>query len=477
MNKAQLGARLLLTGLAAMAAPAAGAETLADAMAKAVVNHPLMAVSRAALRQADEGVVQQQARGLGTINGQLDVGLASTGGVRNNPGQGLSRRLNTDPVSLTVTGAIPIYSGGQIRYGIAGAEQTVLSARAALGDTEQTVLLDAVTAYEAVRRDMASVQLARNNVRVIGEQVRAANDRFEVGEVTRTDVSQAEARLAAARSGLASAVGALAASRHFYMAVIGEMPENLTPPPPIPPLPADLEAAVALAIAEHPAMIQARTAARAAEYDVKAAVGAGLPQVELRGSVSYENGAVFGSGSTSGENNDARVTLRTTVPLWTGGRQPSQVRAAQAALAESTARIHNTARGVRRQTSVSWAQLDVARASIRAANQQIKAAQIAFDGVKEEATLGARTTLDVLDAEAELLSARVDLVRSRHDEYVAAYTLLASLGKLTVKHLGLNVPDFDPETYMTGVREAPYDWAKDASAEPEGEWSLFDGRP
>ncbi|MGG7567225.1 TolC family outer membrane protein [Rhodovulum sp. DZ06] len=477
MNKAQLGARLLLSGVAALACQAAGAETLADAMAKAVTNHPAMASSRAALRQADEGVVQERAAGLGTISGSLELGASTAGGVNQGRGMALSNRLNGASAELGLIGRLPIYSGGQVRYGIAGAEQGVDAARASLGETEQAILLDAVTAYEDVRRDISSVQLARNNVRVINEQVRAARDRFEVGEVTRTDVSQAEARLAAARSNLANAVGALAASRQAYLAVVGELPDGLTNPPPIPPLPETLDAAIALALAEHPVMIRTRAQARAAEYAVKSAVGAGLPSVELEGRVRYSNSGLLGGGSTAGESNSASVTLTTTVPLWTGGAVASGVREAQAALAASTANIHAAARSIRQQTALSWAQLDVARASIRAANQQIRAAQIAFDGVREEATLGARTTLDVLDAEAELLSARVDLVRSRRDEYVAAYTLLSAIGKLTVRHLGLNVPGFDPESYMAGVDENPYEWAQDASAEPEGEWSLFDMRP
>jgi outer membrane protein len=139
--------------------------------------------------------------------------------------------------------------------------------------------------------------------------------------------------------------------------------------------------------------------------------------------------------------------------------------------------VHELARIISQQTSVSWSSLDVARASIRARRQQITAAQVAFDGVKEEATLGARTTLDVLDAEQELVSARAELVSAKRDEYVAAYTLLAAVGKLTVMHLGLDVPGYDPESYMAGVARTPYAWVDDDSAAPEGEWSLFDGRP
>jgi outer membrane protein len=473
MIRGKLGAALLLVIGAAAGAPAI-AETLSDALVKAYVNNPSLTSARAALRVADEAVVQQEAVGLGTINGTASVGLSSSGGLSAAQGGGGGGRVNTDPVTLGVQGALPIYQSGRVRYGIRGAEENVRASRAALVGSEQSILLAAVTAYEDVRRDISFVSLARNNVRVIGEQVRAARDRFEVGEVTRTDVSQAEARLAASRASLASAVGALARSRQAYMAAVGELPEGLETPPPLPPLPASEQAAVDLALAEHPQMTQARFTARSAEYAVKRTVTLGLPTVELRGALSYTNSGVT---QTGGETNSASVTLNATVPLWTGGSVPSQVRQAQATLAQRTSQVHEVARTIRQQTSVAWSAMEVARSSIRASDQQIRAAQIAFDGVREEATLGARTTLDVLDAEAELLNARVGLVSSKRDEYVAAYTLLAAVGKLTVVHLGLNVPGYDPESYMQGVRQVPYAWAEDESVAPEGEWSLFDAKP
>jgi outer membrane protein len=472
MIRGQFGAaRLLLLVIGAAAGGSASADTLSDALVKAYVNHPSLASARASLRIADEAVVQERAVGLGVVSGTASVGLTSTQGTAFATG---SARDNSDPLSLGITGAIPIYSGGQVRYGIAGAEENVRATRAGLVSAEQDVLLAAVTAYEDVRRDINFVSLARNNVRVISEQVRAARDRFEVGEVTRTDVSQAEARLAASRSNLAAAVGSLARSRQAYLAAIGDLPEDLASPPPIPQLPESEDAALALAFAEHPDLVQARFSARSAEYTVKSAVGAGLPQVDLNGSLSYSNSGVSLDG---GESNSAAVSLSASVPLWTGGAISSGVRQAQASLAQRTSQVHELARLIGQRTSVSWSSLDVARASIRARRQQITAAQVAFDGVKEEATLGARTTLDVLDAEQELVSARAELVSAKRDEYVAAYTLLAAVGKLTVMHLGLDVPGYDPEAYMEGVRLTPYKWVEDDSAALEGDWSLFNGKP
>jgi outer membrane protein len=255
---------------------------------------------------------------------------------------------------------------------------------------------------------------------------------------------------------------------------VGEAPGTLATPPPLPPLPESEEAAVALALAEHPQLVQARFNARRAGHEVKRAAGAGLPTVELRGDLAYTNSGLTQSG---GESNVGSVTINATVPLWTGGGQPSAVRQAQATLALRAAQVQETARVIRRETAVAWSNVEVARSSIRANSQQIRAAQIAFEGVREEATLGARTTLDVLDAEAELLNARVQMISSKRDEYVAAYTLLAAVGKLTVAHLGLNVPGYDTDAYMDGVRRTPYAYIDDGSATPDGEWSLFDGRP
>lgn len=449
----------------------AAAETLADALAKAYAFHPRLASSRAALRAADEGVTQERARALGEIDGTYSYTVSNSSGFRRIVGsrRDSSDRDTFDTLSLGISGAIPIYSGGQIENAIAGAQENVGAQRASLLAVEQEVLLAAVTAYEDVRRDLQRVALARNNVRVISEQLRAARDRFEVGEVTRTDVSQAEARLAFSRSNLAAATGTLARSRQAYVAAIGEEPVDLAPPPPLPDLPDSLEAALALTEAAHPRLVAARRAVRQAQFAVKQALGAALPTLNVTGGVSYENDLTTGT-STTGETLSAQVGLSGQVPLWTGGRNPSLVRAAQARLAQAQAELHDVARQLRQQTSVAWANLDVARASIRAAREQIEAARIAFEGVREEATLGARTTLDVLNAEQELNSARVSLVESLRDEYVAAYQLLAAVGRLTVAHLGLDVSPYDPDAYVEQVRAAPYDYPRDDSVAWSSPW-------
>ncbi len=442
----------------------AGAESLADAMAKAYIFHPTLAAQRATLRALDEVEYREWAARLGSadVSATYQYQNSDSVGASFDPATGRSVRVrsrqDTDPFALGIGGSIPLYSGGRIENGTQAAEAGVQSGRLNLAAVEQDVLLDAVEAYENVRRDIALVGVARNNVRVIGEQLRAAQDRFEVGEVTRTDVSQAAARLAAARSNLAAVIGQLAQSRQFYRATVGELPEDLQDPPPLPELPESEAAAIALAENQHPLIVAARFDARQAEFEVKRAIGATLPSVALEGDVAYTDASIFTNEGDAGvDGNSASVGVRASMPLWSGGRNASVIRQNQAQLARAQALIHNQARLVRQQVSNAWAGVEVARTSITAAREQIEAARIAFEGVREEATLGARTTLDVLDAEQELQSARAELISSLRDEYVAGYTLLSAVGALSVAHLGLDVARYDPQSYRDAVEEAPYD--------------------
>lgn len=234
-------------------------------------------------------------------------------------------------------------------------------------------------------------------------------------------------------------------------------------------MPASLEEAEALTRTFHPDLQAARFAVRQAEFDVKAAMGESLPTLNLEAGVSYGND-VFTSSPSNDENTSAQVGVSGSVPIWTGGRNDALVRQAQAVLDQRLAEVHDTARLLRQQTALAWANLEVARASIVAARQQIEAAQLAFEGVREEATLGARTTLDVLDAEQELVTAKVELVDSLRDEYVAAYELLAAVGSLTVEHLGLDVTRYDPNAYVAKVDDSPYTYERNESTEWSSRW-------
>ncbi|HKK35220.1 MAG TPA: TolC family outer membrane protein [Paracoccaceae bacterium] len=456
-----------------LAGPSA-AETLADALVKAWRSSPDLMAGRAQLRALDEREFQARAERFGTVDAEgsysyTNRSVAGIGGASATGRNLTANRDDADPLSLGLTGSIPIYTGGRIENRSEAAERAVLGGREFLVSTEQQVLLDAVTAYEDVRRDIALVEVARSNVRVISEQLRAARDRFEVGEVTRTDVSQAEARLAAARSTLAATTGALARSRQAYLAAVGEPPEDLQPPPPLPELPATEAEAIALADARHPDLQRARLEVERAEANVKVAISGLLPQVSLGADATYTDSTLFMDGRDN-EGVDTRIGLNGRVPLWTAGRNPSAVREAQARVAEAQADVHAVARTIRRNVSNAWSGLQVARASIVAAREQIRAAQLAFDGVREEATLGARTTLDVLDADQELQRARADLIQALRDEYVAGYSLLSAVGSLTAEHLGLAVEAYDPDDYPNEVARSPYEYPRDGTTEWSTRW-------
>ena len=425
------------------AAPAL-AQALPDAMVSAYLDSPELAAARADVNVLSERAVQARAGGRVRVEGELSL-FAQT---QTNSGPGVS--FPNYPASVSLSVVQPLYTGGQVENATEAAEIRISKQDALLIATEQEILLDTVTAFVDVRRDLELVSIARNNVRVLGEQLIAARERFEVGEVTRTDVEQARARLAAARSRLAATKGALANSREAYRRVVGDYPDQLQPPPPLPDLPSSKDQAVAMALRDDPGVIAARLERKAVGSDVRAAIGALLPQVSLQGRISSQE--TFSDGLAGPEK--ASIGIVMTVPLYTGGFNYSTVREAQAAAEGALATIDNTMRIAARNVGISWANLDVARASIRAGRLEVGAARLAFEGVREEAKVGARTTLDVLDAEQEVLDARSNLAVARRDEYVAAYSLLASIGKLTVAHRGLDVGAASAApSYYAGMRD------------------------
>lgn len=434
------GAAAALLILAAAAWPqAARAGTLADAMVAAVRNSAEMDEARAFVKVLAERAIQARAAGRLQVEGSLDLSA-----------EFLELEEASYPTTMQLTVVQPLYTGGQVANATEAAKTRMTAHEARVVAAEQQTLLDAVTAYTNVRRDHTLVDLSENNVRVIAEQLRAARERFDVGEVTRTDVAQAQARLAAARSTLAARVGSLKSSIANFYRVIGVYPEDLQPPPPLPDLPDTPEKATAIAMAEDPELRAARLERKAAGSDVRAAIGKLLPQISLVGQLSRLDAMDI--------NNDdltrASVGLQVTIPFYSGGARYSAVREAQAAVDVEEANIIQTTRSTVEQVATGWADLAVAKASIEAGELEVRAARIAFEGVKAEATVGARTTLDVLNAEQELLSARSDLIIAQRNLTVAAYTLLFSIGKLTVEHLGLDLGDIKPvEDYWASVKD------------------------
>ena len=378
--------------------------------------------------------------------------LSASGGLASNSGTvGFGGPWATpNNASASLDAQLVLYDNGQSQAAIDAAKAMVAAQRAMLINAEQDVLLDAATAYLDVRSAIRVLELSQNSVRVLEQQVQAARDRFEVGAVTRTDVSLTEAALASAQGGRAGSEGALRINSEIYETIIGRAPVDLQPPPAPSGLPSSLAAAEALALRNHPMVDAARHALEAAQYDLVRAIAQGGVTVALNGSVGVTN-----STNPAFDGLSASISIGGSVPLYQGGRNSSLVRQAEAIYQLRAAELSRTELLIKQAVAAAWTQLDIARAFIQASDLQVEAQQLAYEGVQEEANLGARTTLDVLDAEQDLLSAQTDLVSAQRDELVAAYSLLASVGAFTVDALGLGVERYDPAAYFEAVQHAP----------------------
>ena len=436
--------RLRITGLAlafsALSLPAV-ATTLADALVLAYQTNPQIIAQQAALRATDENVISARANLLPTLTQTLQASrTAQLNRVRDFRDRRGQWQFNT-----TLT--IQLFDNGADRLTVGAARMGVLAGRQALLQVEQNVLLTTVVAYVDVRRDQQFVRLAQNNVRVLREQVRATKDRFEVGEVTRTDVAQAEARLAAALSQLETNRGQLAQSENAYMAVVGVPPRNLKNPPAAPKLPSTVAKAEAVAIKKHPRVMQAQFNAKAAELTAQATFKNRDPQIT--GQVQHSMGSNFGGDRLT--TDDVTASITGTINIYQGGRLDSNRRRDVALYQQSLSNVQQSGYVTRQSLRDAWATWKTASASIQSNREQVRAAQVAFEGVREEAKLGARTTLDALDAEQELLTARSQLVTAIRNQYVAQYQVLSEMGLMTAQHLNLGVPIYNPDVNARAV--------------------------
>ncbi|NIO40101.1 MAG: TolC family outer membrane protein, partial [Burkholderiales bacterium] len=346
---------------------------------------------------------------------------------------------------VTLSGELVLYEGGDNRLAVDAAKENVLATRASLLDVEQRVLLSAVQAYMDVRSAIQSVLLSESNVRLISQELQATRDRFEVGEVTRTDVSIAEAALAAARSGLVANKGQLNVARESYRQVTGRYPGNLAANVRLPKLPSSLQEARSIAQRTHPSIIGAQHGVKAAELNVLRARAAKRPTITAGVSLSRDDDS----------NDTSSLNLQLTQPIYSGGALDALERRAINQKEATRAGLLNTVSLIEQQVGNAWSNLAVSRAQITASQEQIRAAQLAFEGTQEEAKLGARTTLDVLDAEQDLLDARAARIRAEADQYVAIFSVLSSAGLLTAENLNLGVPTYDPSAYYNAVKSAP----------------------
>jgi len=425
------------------------AQSLSDALVQSYQTNPQLQSQRKALRATDEAVPQ-------ALSGwRPTVVLNGTAGERNVEssvpsavtGRRVRNETDLDPLTGSVTLTQPIFEGLRTVNQTAAAEAQVKAGRARLASVEQTILLQTVTAFMDVVRDQALLELQKNNEQVLKRQLEATQDRFRVGEVTRTDVAQAESRVARAIADRISATGNLVATRANYQRVVGELPGTLASPD-LPKLPPTEEEAVHVALEGNPDIRVAEFTAESAEYDIKTAFATLLPTVSFQVQHAYsEESATVGSRSTSTE-----VLGRVSVPLYQSGSEYSQVRQRKEVASQRRIDIEDSKRQVRQATIRAYEALTTATAALEAQREQVRAAEIAFEGARQEAEVGARTVLDVLDTEQELLNAQVRVVQFERDRVVAAYTLLQAMGTLTAEALALPVDIYDPTKHYNNVR-------------------------
>lgn len=442
----RLRQRLLAAAVAALLPVSAMAESLADTMVAAYRHAALLDQNRAVLRAADEDVATAIASLRPVIEWSFRHQYTNTDG------------FDSTSQTLALQGQLTLYDWGRSQLAIDIAKELVLSTRARLVAVEQDVLLGAVDAYLNVRSARLRVDLAQNSVRVLNEDLRAAEDRFEVGEITVTDVALARAQLAQTRAALATAEGGLQTAIERYRTATGGEPGDLSAPPDLPTLPETVAAAQAIGQRTHPAITEAQRNVAAGELRVAAAAAERRPRLDGTFGVQAQREAertLFGTGEKE-TTPIGTAALELSQTIYSGGRLSATHRQAMASRDAQRAALLQTAREVNEAVATSWANIDVAGAQIRAIDEQIDAAQQAYEGVREEATLGARTTLDVLDAEQDLLEARANRITAEANLQLAHYQLLAAMGLLTVENLRLGIPTYDPSAYYNAVRDAPY---------------------
>lgn len=443
------GRRLILGAFAAGAWVAGGAavsaETLQGALAKAYYQSPTINAQRSGVRAVDENVPRALSGYRPRISASADIG-ADYSEYTNN---GQTNTVATAPRGVGLQLDQTIWDGNRRFNSVRQAESQVFGARYSLDATVQDTLFAAAQVYMDVLRDTAILNLRKNNVEVLDEQLRQTRDRFNVGEVTRTDVAQAEARLALARSEVSAAEGDLRASIANYRRIVGTEPRQLAPGRPLDRLlPGTLDVAVRIALAENPNITSAQHALDAAELQVKIVEGELYPTIGVSASLNHR----YDNQVSGDRTNSAQVVARMTVPIYQGGEVSARVRQAKETASQRRFEVEVTRDQVRAITIAAWGQLESARARIVAAEAQVQAAETALTGVREEARVGQRTTLDVLNAQQELLSARVSLVDAQRDRVVASYRVVQSLGRLTPERLALKVERYDPKVHFEQVR-------------------------
>jgi outer membrane protein len=453
--------RKLISGslVAALMAGTASADTLREALVSAYQTNPTLTAQRETLRGTDANVAIARAAGRPQVNGT--VGLN-----RNLTRSGVIAQTQGNSHNISLSGGVdvtyPLFSGGAVKNSVRAAETRVEAGRATLRAVEGDVFTQAVAAYMDVIRDRAIVELNENNVKVLGTNLEATQDRFEIGDLTRTDVAQSEARLSLGRSQLATARGRLIGSEATYRQIIGHAPGVLAPPPPHPPLPKTADEAVQIALANNPDLVSISRQAIASGYDVNVARAGRLPTLGAIASGDYLNQI---TGSTNGLNRAGTATsvgLSANIPIFQGGLPAARIRQAQAAQGAVLEQVVGTERAVVQAARAAFANYDAAQRAIQANTVAVQANQLALEGNRAEQSVGTRTIIEVLNAEQELLNSQVLLVTAKRDAYVAGFQLLNAMGAAEARDLGLDGgPLYDPLGNYRRVAKNWNDWASD----------------
>lgn len=456
---------MVLLLLSSAAVPVASAETLQGALAQAYRANPTLTGARAQQRATDENVPLRKADGRPSIGTTAEFQELVVKPSR-------SFLAPDRSANGTASVNVPIYQGGAVRNGVKAAKVRVEAGQADLRGTEASIFAQVVAAYMDVIRDSAIVSLNMANVNVLDVNLQATNDRFEVGDLTRTDVAQSESRLALAQSDLQTAKANLITSRENYIALVGTVPDDLQPPPPLPGLPASPEAAVQVSLADNPDIIAAKKLREAARYDVKVAKAGVLPTLSgfAQGSYTHYLGSLrdVTDPDPSQTNKQVVAGATLTLPLYQGGRPGAQVRQNQALQSRAIEQEIEIERGVIAQTRSAYANWQASLQSIQSNQKAVDAANLSLEGVRAENSVGSRTILDILNAEQEALNAKVQLVSARRNAYVAGFSLLAAMGHAEADDLNLETGAlYDPVVNYERVRGKWFDWDFDPAPKPK----------
>ena len=426
----------------------AWAETFQEALISVYNGNPRLQAERARVREVDENYIQARAQGRLTATALGNYGVVTTrAGGTSIFGAGGDTYVNGYPKAAQVQVIQPLYQGGRVKALKKQAKSSILAAREALRNAEQNIFLSAANVYIDVIRDEETARIRRNNVMVLSRQQVAAQDRFDVGEGTRTDIAQAQSRQAAAEAGLAQAEAQLQSSRATYARIIGHPPVDLQPVPKF-ELPRSLDVALGLARDSNPQLLAAYFNQDAAELGIDVAKSASRPVLSLNGTAGIQRDQVLGIE----EADQASLTAQISIPIFSGGLNRSRVRQAKHAKTRLAFEARDTEMAVDQTVAQIWAQLDAARLSLRASRQQVAAAEVAFEGVDLEQKVGTRTTLDVLDAEQEVLNAKLSVVEADRNLNAATFQLLTTIGVFDVEGIRLPVESYDPAQNFETVK-------------------------